>query len=847
VLFARRTPGQGRVPARGASFCCVLAIALLTGAACSGATALASHTRRTPLAARTAASHGACKRAKRRGASKQSCKAKKPDRPQPKRHATAKAQATQTGAGSVVLQEQSPVEAPELGSMPGAPLEAPPPSETPPVKLPPIKAPPVERTSTTTTLSSSANPSALGQSVTYTATVHPTTTSGTVTFKDAGTAIAGCATQTIVGSGTATCTIFAYTTAGSNAITATYNGNASYLTSTSTSLTQTVEAPPVERTSTTTTLSSSANPSALGQSVTYTATVHPTAAAGTVTFQDDGTPISGCTTQPVSSATATCTVTGYATAGANTIAATYNGNPSYLASTSTTLTQTVEKASTTTTLSSSANPSTVGQSVTYTARVHPTTAEGTVTFKDAGTPIAGCATQMNGSATATCTVTSYATAGTNTITATYNGATSYLTSTSTTLTQTVEKASTTTTLSSSANPSAVGQSVTYSAAVQPTGATGTVTFQDAGTAITGCTTQTVSSATATCTVTGYATAGSNTITATYNGSPSYLTSTSTTLTQTVETRTPFRYFSSTSFWNEAVPAGAAVDPSSTAMVSSFTEEIAAAEEAKTGQPTIDTTAWSVPVYTVPATQPTVMVTHELSYGESQNVALQSAWEAVPLPPEAKPAAGTDRDLVVWQPSTNKLWEFWGLEKTEAGWSAKWGGAMDSESTDPGVYGPEAWPGAQTNWGVSATSLSVAGGLITLEDLELGQINHALAIAIPNTRKGVYASPAQRTDGYSTLPETLPEGAHLRLDPNLNLASLHLPHMTLMLAEAAQRYGIFVRDSGQNVAFVGQDPTPTGTNPYTAAHGYYEGKSPQQLLESFPWKYLEVLKMELHNA
>jgi hypothetical protein len=92
---------------------------------------------------------------------------------------------------------------------------------------------------------------------------------------------------------------------------------------------------------------------------------------------------------------------------------------------------------------------------------------------------------------------------------------------------------------------------------------------------------------------------------------------------------------------------------------------------------------------------------------------------------------------------------------------------------------------------------------------------------------------------------MPEGAHLRLDPNLDLASLHLPKLTLMMAEAAQRYGIFVRDSSVNVAFVAQDPTPTGTNPYTGTHGYFEGKSSQQLLEAFPWAYLELLKMELH--
>jgi hypothetical protein len=251
----------------------------------------------------------------------------------------------------------------------------------------------------------------------------------------------------------------------------------------------------------------------------------------------------------------------------------------------------------------------------------------------------------------------------------------------------------------------------------------------------------------------------------------------------------------------------------------------------------------VPIYTVPADQPTVKVTLTRL---ALSPALQTAWNAVPLPANAQPAAGTDEHLVVWQPSTDRLWEFWALENGTGGWHAAWGGAMQNASSNPGAYGLEAWPGAQPGWGASATSLSIAGGLITLEDLELGQINHALAIAIPRPRAGVYASPARRTDGWSTEPLALPEGAHLRLDPNLDLAALHLPRLTLMMAQAAQRYGIVVRDYASNVAFYAQDPTPTGTNPYIGTHGYFEGKSPQQLLTPFPWSHLQLLKMELHS-
>jgi hypothetical protein len=307
---------------------------------------------------------------------------------------------------------------------------------------------------------------------------------------------------------------------------------------------------------------------------------------------------------------------------------------------------------------------------------------------------------------------------------------------------------------------------------------------------------------------------------------------------------PFRFFAAGSFWNESLPADAPLQSNSAARMRAFVEQIDTEEQSDDG-PWINTTKSGVPVYTVPANQPTVPVQLVNHVPEP---ALSAAWSAVPLPPTAEPASGHDGDLVVWQPSTDQLWEFDHMIHAGGGWRAEWGGAMRHVLSSAGVYGSRAWPGAHHWWGMSASSLSLVGGLIFIQDLELGQINHALEMSLPERAATIYASPAQRTDGESTNPLALPEGAHLRLNPKLNLAALHLPHLTLILAEAAQRYGIFVTD-GTGVSgattFFAQEPPP-GSNPYTGPDGYFEGKRPNQLLASFPWSELELLKMELHK-
>ncbi|MGA3211855.1 MAG: Ig-like domain repeat protein, partial [Terriglobales bacterium] len=132
---------------------------------------------------------------------------------------------------------------------------------------------------------------------------------------------------------------------------------------------------------TSTTLTSSPNPSTVGQSVTFTATVSPSPGTnGLMSFTSNGSAISGCSAAALSGGVATCT-TSFSAAGANSIVATYVGALGYAGSTSNTVGQSVLLPSATS-LTSSPNASSYGQSVTITATVNTgTPATGTMVFQ----------------------------------------------------------------------------------------------------------------------------------------------------------------------------------------------------------------------------------------------------------------------------------------------------------------------------------------------------------------------------------------------------------------------------------------------------------------------------------
>jgi hypothetical protein len=420
-------------------------------------------------------------------------------------------------------------------------------------------------------------------------------------------------------------------------------------------------------------------------------------------------------------------------------------------------------------------------------------------------------------------------------------------------------------------------------------------------------------------------------------------------------------FASAGVWAEPLPLSAPIDPDSPQLIDTLTVRIQKEEEDGIG-PRLGADT-RTPLYRVGAEQPRLPVF--LDTGPWGNRLAEKLAAGVPIPSDAKPVAGSDRSMAIWQASTDVYWEFfkmeqalhgpqfarapkvsegcslqagaysyevtafnaegetaveggrtratvaggacitiqWGpihgaagykvyrgrdgvaetyLETVPAGqsyfldngtsettgvlppskgaavtsgeWHAAHSGMVQGASESPGYYrdlvDTDGTVREQANWGAAATSLPLAAGLITKEDVERGSIDHALAIGLANRsgssiiRAGSFASPAQRSDGKSIDSDSIPEGARLRLDPSLDLGSLPLSPFARMLATAAQRYGMIVQDGSQSTVVYAEDPAPMmregQPNFLEASFGLHLSRAVGEL----PWGDLEVVRMHL---
>jgi hypothetical protein len=366
------------------------------------------------------------------------------------------------------------------------------------------------------TLTTGSNPSTLGDNLVFTATLTPGTGNGSIQFLDGGTPISS---SVPVNNGLAS-----FSTAdlglGPHSITARYTGDNHLGTTVSPALVQTVNKP---NTSVGVALTAGGNPSLAGDALTFTASVTPTSATGTVVFFDGGNAISGDVALVGGAASFT---TPSLPLGIHSITAQYSGDATFNGSTSNALSQTVNnpKANSVTSLvlSAGTNPSVFGGLLTFTANVSPASATGTIVFFDGPTAISGNVTLSSGSAALTIPALG---GGTHVITAQYSGDANVNPSTSAAWVQTVNKASTAVTLAlaEEADGLKAGAPGMFMAAVSPANATGSIVFFDGTTPISGGIP--LQNGTAFFTITTLA-IGTHTITAQYGGDANFNASSS---------------------------------------------------------------------------------------------------------------------------------------------------------------------------------------------------------------------------------------------------------------------------------------------------------------------------------
>jgi hypothetical protein len=293
-----------------------------------------------------------------------------------------------------------------------------------------------------------------------------------------------------------------------------------------------------------------------------------------------------------------------------------------------------------------------------------------------------------------------------------------------------------------------------------------------------------------------------------------------------------KVFAANSFWYTPIPANAPLHANNANFVKEFNRQ----RTGWYGTVNINTREYTSPVYVVPADQPRIAV----GWNDCQKKGfVEKGFLAqvadVPMPIYAKEAAGTDAEMTIYQPSTDTIWELWQAKKDANGkWIACWGGKLANASKTSGVM-PKPY-------GTTATGLPFLGGQITAEELERGEIKHAIGISlIEIDHFNVYSWPANRSDGWNPekVKNRIAEGQRFRFDPTIDVDTLNVSRAAKIIFKAGQKYGFVVWDRAGAVSIRAQNIASYPTNPYPAL---FDNKPAYDVIKNLPWTRIQFLPM-----
>ena len=268
-------------------------------------------------------------------------------------------------------------------------------------------------------------------------------------------------------------------------------------------------------------------------------------------------------------------------------------------------------------------------------------------------------------------------------------------------------------------------------------------------------------------------------------------------------------FSKKSPWNTPVPDKTPSDPNSALMVANLKN--------KAGVLKGNIVHWSVPLFVIDSgTSPKrdVRTTSErlnpLVDPSGRGVA-----QNIPIPESVWPDPKEDGHMLLVDPVKMKSWDFSVARmKPDGSWTASRIDIWDLK----GKGYREAFSGDYWwTFGARGSGMPLIAGLIRPEEIEAGEIRHALVCSTPVNRKSsvpgakpeLCSPTASRTDGAGSGNEFIPEGARLQLEPSLNIDSLPISPATKVIASALQKYGMYVGDNASTFVIYFQNLGPDG--------------------------------------
>jgi hypothetical protein len=256
----------------------------------------------------------------------------------------------------------------------------------------------------------------------------------------------------------------------------------------------------------------------------------------------------------------------------------------------------------------------------------------------------------------------------------------------------------------------------------------------------------------------------------------------------------FNAFTSTSPWNTPIPSKPSIDSSSKSIIKNLKSKAEVLKGSFTG--------WTIPLFVIDsqASPKRNIKTTGDSFNPDVDPDRDGIAVDIPIPEGVWPDPKTDGHMLLIDPYVRKSWDFSRAQHLSDGsWTTS--GLTIWDLDGPGYREPFSgsywW-----NYGVRGSGFPLIAGLIRPEEIEAGEVKHALVFASPinqksrtaKTKQQVCSPPASKTDGYGIGSKYILEGARLQLDPNLDLDSLNLSPATKVIARAMQKYGMYNGDN-----------------------------------------------------